>query len=579
MLQFRENVGHVFIESLPLFRLPETGLVDLSTVDALLLSNCFSALALPFLIEKYGFSGKIFATKPTVTFTKQLMEELSHYIYRAPPTDHSAQWKNDSLWSSLPDGTLKESSDFHNWKELYTMEGIQKAISRIQPISYSETIDLFHHVKVTALSSGFCLGSCNWIIETEYNKVAYISSSSTFTTHPCPMERARLKSADILIMSGLTNAPSANPDTMLAELCTRMAQTLKNGGNVLIPCYPTGVLYDLLECLKAYLDSANLSNVPVYFISPVAKSSLSFSNIFAEWLCDAKKTKVYLPEQPFPHAEFIKSGRLRHFPNIHGDLGSVYQTPCVVFTGHPSLRCGDSVHFMEAWGGSSKNAVIFTEPDFEYLHALAPYQPLHMKAYYFPIDPRLNFFVANKLLNEFAPRCLVTADSYLPSAAHSQKENVCLQPEMQYYGLTRGRAVTIPLDGKFQKIMLDPELASKLLPQEIFPGVSVTSVLGLLSSRNNQHTLAPLPPHHRPHTVGKLLWGELSIEAFVQALRDQHGIVDVVIEGTEEAKTLNILGGKATVLISPEKTTIRDCADDKLRAILRDLVFRLLVQV
>jgi integrator complex subunit 9 len=113
---------------------------------------------------------------------------------------------------------------------------------------------------------------------------------------------------------------------------------------------------------------------------------------------------------------------------------------------------------MEAWGGSSKNAVIFTEPDFEYLHALAPYQPLHMKAYYFPIDPRLNFFVANKLLNEFAPRCLVTADSYLPSAAHSQKENVCLQPEMQYYGLTRGRAVTIPLDGKFQKIMLDPEV-------------------------------------------------------------------------------------------------------------------------
>ena len=33
-----------------------------------------------------------------------------------------------------------------------------------------------------------------------------------------------------------------------------------------------------------------------------------------------------------------------------GDLGGVYQTPCVVFTGHPSLRCGDAVHFMEVWG-------------------------------------------------------------------------------------------------------------------------------------------------------------------------------------------------------------------------------------
>ena len=43
-----------------------------------------------------------------------------------------------------------------------------------------------------------------------------------------------------------------------------------------------------------------------------------------------------------------------------GDLGNVYQTPCVVFAGHPSLRCGDAVHFMEAWGSSSKNSVIFT---------------------------------------------------------------------------------------------------------------------------------------------------------------------------------------------------------------------------
>ena len=29
---------------------------------------------------------------------------------------------------------------------------------------------------------------------------------------------------------------------------------------------------------------------------------------------------------------------------------------------------------------------------------------------------------------------------------------------MQYYGLTRGKAVSIPLDGKFQQIMLDPEV-------------------------------------------------------------------------------------------------------------------------
>ena len=36
------------------------------------------------------------------------------------------------------------------------------------------------------------------------------------------------------------------------------------------------------------------------------------------------------------------------------------RNPCVVFTGHPSLRFGDAVHFVELWNASSANAVIFT---------------------------------------------------------------------------------------------------------------------------------------------------------------------------------------------------------------------------
>lgn len=61
------------------------------------------------------------------------------------------------------------------------------------------------------------------------------------------------------------------------------ALTLKNGGNVLVPCYPSGVTYDLFECLSGHLDSLGLGQVPMYFISPVSASSLAYSNIYAEW--------------------------------------------------------------------------------------------------------------------------------------------------------------------------------------------------------------------------------------------------------------------------------------------------------
>ena len=59
--------------------------------------------------------------------------------------------------------------------------------------------------------------------------------------------------------------------------------TLRNGGNVLVPCYPSGVTYDLFECLSHHLESCNLLTVPMYFVSPVADSSLAYSNIYAEW--------------------------------------------------------------------------------------------------------------------------------------------------------------------------------------------------------------------------------------------------------------------------------------------------------
>lgn len=79
---------------------------------------------------------------------------------------------------------------------------------------------------------------------------------------------------------------------MLGELCMNVGVTLRSGGSVLIPSYPSGVVYDLFECLSASLDSHGLSQVPMFFISPVADSSLAYSNILAEWLSSVKQNKV-----------------------------------------------------------------------------------------------------------------------------------------------------------------------------------------------------------------------------------------------------------------------------------------------
>lgn len=36
-------------------------------------------------------------------------------------------------------------------------------------------------------------------------------------------------------------------------------------------------------------------------------------------LSQSKQNKVYFPEEPFPHALLVKSGRLKHFKHIYTD--------------------------------------------------------------------------------------------------------------------------------------------------------------------------------------------------------------------------------------------------------------------
>ncbi|KYO42905.1 integrator complex subunit 9 [Alligator mississippiensis] len=589
--ELKDCSGHVFVDSVPEFCLPETELLDLSTVDVILISNYHCMMALPYITECTGFTGTVYATEPTVQIGRLLMEELVNSIERVPKAQSASLWKNKEVQRLLP-APLKDAVEVSTWRRCYTMPEVNSALSKIQLVGYSQKIELFGAVQVTPLSSGYALGSSNWIIQSHYEKVSYVSGSSLLTTHPQPMDQASLKNSDVLILTGLTQIPTANPDGMVGEFCNNLAMTVRSGGNVLVPCYPSGVIYDLLECLYQYIDSAGLSNVPFYFISPVANSSLEFSQIFAEWLCHNKQTKVYLPEPPFPHAELIQTNKLKHYPSIHGDFSNDFKQPCVVFTGHPSLRFGDVVHFMELWGKSSLNTIIFTEPDFSYLDALAPYQPLAMKCVYCPIDTRLNFIQVSKLLKEVQPLHVVCPEQYTqPPPTQSHRTDLmidCQPPPMSY---RRAEVLTLPFKRRYEKIEIMPELADSLVPLEIKPGISLATVSAVLHTKDNKHVLQLPPKPAQPPASKKrkrvnddlpeckplkpLLSGAIPVDQFVQAL-EKHGFSDVKVEDTAKGHIVLLQEAETLIQIEEDSTHIICDNDETLRVKLRDLVLKFL---
>ncbi|XP_029416975.1 integrator complex subunit 9 isoform X3 [Nannospalax galili] len=556
--ELKECSGHVFVDSVPEFCLPETELIDLSTVDVILISNYHCMMALPYITEHTGFTGTVYATEPTVQIGRLLMEELVNFIERVPKAQSASLWKNKDVQRLLP-SPLKDAVEVTTWRRCYTMQEVNSALSKIQLVGYSQKIELFGAVQVTPLSSGYALGSSNWIIQSHYEKVSYVSGSSLLTTHPQPMDQASLKNSDVLLLTGLTQIPTANPDGMVGEFCSNLALTVRNGGNVLVPCYPSGVIYDLLECLYQYIDSAGLSSIPFYFISPVANSSLEFSQIFAEWLCHNKQSKVYLPEPPFPHAELIQTNKLKHYPSIHGDFSNDFRQPCVVFTGHPSLRCGDVVHFMELWGKSSLNTVIFTEPDFSYLEALAPYQPLAMKCVYCPIDTRLNFIQVSKLLKEVQPLHVVCPEQYTqPPPAQSHRMDLmidCQPPAMSY---RRAEVLALPFKRRYEKIEIMPEPP----PRPTQP----------TSSKKRKRVSEDVPDCK---VLKPLLSGSIPVEQFVQTL-EKHGFSDIKVEDTAKGHIVLLQEAETLIQLEEDSTHIICDNDETLRVRLRDLVLKFL---
>ena len=69
----RELAGRVLLSEPLEFRVPEFGLADMETVDVLLITSCRTMLALPYLTERTGFKGVIFATEPSIQFAHHLM--------------------------------------------------------------------------------------------------------------------------------------------------------------------------------------------------------------------------------------------------------------------------------------------------------------------------------------------------------------------------------------------------------------------------------------------------------------------------------------------------------------------------
>lgn len=496
------SCGPKFHSSLPPLEGVEAPRLDAFVVDQLdyvLISNFYNMTCLPYLTEYCGFKGKIYATEPTVQLGRQLLLELSSQVLNAPLSPASLS----SSASSLSFGT---SSSLDLYRKMYSESEIHACFSKIESCSFEQRLVLLDGLVASPHSSGYCLGSANWVVATEYERVVYaaqnVFSSGSVRFHAQPLHAKIFSNADCVIMSQFAIPEMVDLDAHFGDLCSQIGQTLAMGGTVLLPVSNAGIILDLFAILDTYMvqtglnpntstsglagmTSSSTPQIPMYYVSSISEAVLAYANISAEWLDATKQERVYTPNNPFTHSDLLDADRLFRFDRLSqlssnasntsasstsaktGGIPPISRSPCIIFCGHPSLRFGDIVPLIETIKLNPKNTIIFTDPNYDPKKAFAPFDHhtqsipgsgVQCKLHFCPLDSRITYKAAAELMKRYAPRRLIVPSEEAKNAIGNLPHNT------EVISMKHDSEIKIKLKRKYERGYITPELAAILEP-------------------------------------------------------------------------------------------------------------------
>ena len=131
----------------------------------------------------------------------------------------------DAIEDQQKDKKLKLFSYAQKLLSCYSIENVDKCLSHVTIVHFNEQIDLYSSIRASAISSGYCLGSCNWQLDINVNhnqtsriqtsssqsnltRFIYMSSSTTLETYSSKFNYDSFINCDYLLLSNLSRISS-----------------------------------------------------------------------------------------------------------------------------------------------------------------------------------------------------------------------------------------------------------------------------------------------------------------------------------------------------------------------------------
>lgn len=327
-------------------------LVTAGGVDAVLLSHpdFHHVGALPIVLGRQGMSNvPVICTSPVSKFSQMLLYEFV---------------LNQKMEARAPS---------------FDLDDIDLAFSHVTNVKYNQRTTIpdtrgvgdseyRQVVTVTAIPSGRTIGGTIWRINCGPAEVLYsmdINLKRDIVIDAASLEQLPASPALMITEAGCVSrgmgvglkGRRAREDTT-AMFLQAIVETVRSGGNVLIPCENAGRILEILQILAKYWVDNKMGMDHLLYLSHMGHNVMELARSNLEWMSDSLNRDFYNGKaNPFelPIVKVISTTTA---------LEKRYPGPKVVLATEMSLNYGFSKELLLKWGGDPRSRVIyFDRPD------------------------------------------------------------------------------------------------------------------------------------------------------------------------------------------------------------------------
>ena len=240
-----------------------------------------------------GFRGTIYCTKATKELLKILLLDSAHIqendFERAERKQKLGKWRGD-----LP-------------TVLYTVKQATECLNQIQAVEYGQVFEPILGIAAHFRNAGHILGSAIAVIDIEQadakhdGKKRIVSSGDLgMFNRPLMPDPDLIESADILLVeSTYGDRLHRSIDATEDELVKVINDTMKHGGNILMPAFAVGRTQEILLILIKLVKQKKLPHLNIWIDSPMATAATHLTEKYFEDLDDeARSLFTWFKEHP-----------------------------------------------------------------------------------------------------------------------------------------------------------------------------------------------------------------------------------------------------------------------------------------